>query len=138
MVDVNSDFCAAVENVQDQDVCQTLERLKGVDILNVPIVLKDLSGMKVVSEREWGSDTANVYGNKDFQDEFEGEAIVTRAEYKDVIDYVDQNRSNPQMTSVGLGQFHLMKERMNIIDEKYMSEPEAATQLEVKPVDIVH
>jgi hypothetical protein len=139
MVDVNSHFCAAVDNVRDQNVCQTLERLKGIDVMEVPIVLADVHGMKIVAEQGLlGGEKVTAYGNDEFQEKFEGDKVVTYGEYKDARDFVSENRSNPQMTGTGVSQLSYMNDRIEHLDDKYMDKPDATPEPAVTPMEITH
>lgn len=140
MVDVNGHFCDAVDAPNDKNVCQTLERLKGIDVMEVPIVLAQVHGMTIVAEQGLiGGEKVTAYGNDEFQKKFEGENVVTYDEYKDARDFVSDNRTNAQMTSTGISQMGYMNQRIEHLDKNYMDQqPEAPGLSGAKPTELVH
>jgi len=123
MVDVNSDFCAAVDVPKDKYVCETLQRLKAVDVTDVPIVLGyDDEGVTVSEETFLGEQKITEYSNAEFQEKFNGQKYVTYEEYKDARDFVDKNRSNPQMTTTALSQMSHMNQRIEYLEENYTNQ----------------
>ncbi len=140
MVDLNSDFCNAVEKWKDRNVCQTAERLKSIDVAEVPIVLAEVHGMKIVAEQGLlGGEKVTAYGNEDFNETFEGQSVLTYDEYKDARDFVSFNRSNPQMTGTAISQMGYMNDRIEYLDKNYMNAaPEVSEGPVVKPLDLVH